>query len=261
MTTIRLTRCAWLAALLTLACSACVSTTSGPVRSDPDEDDAAQQYYQLGARYYRSGNYELARDRLQRALDFNPRMAIAHSTLALTYEQLDIPRLAEEHYRLAVRYEPRNIDVRNTYAVFLCRRGDFEEAREQFDRVVRVPENDSPELALTNAGVCMAQKPDLELAETYFREALERKQNYAEALLQMILLKIRSDDLLSARAFLQRYLSQHPPTPGILWIAIEVERKMGDDRARRDYEDQLIREFPESPETRRLLSMPGSDGR
>lgn len=261
MTTNRPIRLAWLVAATLFACSSCVSTTSGPARSDPDEDDAALQYYQLGARYYRAGNYELARDRLQRALDFNPRMAIAHSTLALTYEQLEIPRLAEEHYRLAVRYEPGNIDVRNTYAVFLCRRGDYDDALEQFDRVVSVAENDNPEIALTNAGVCMAQKPDLELAESYFREALDRKQNYAEALLQMILLKIRDDDLLSARAFLQRYLAQHPATPGILWIAIEVERKMDDDRARREYEDQLIREFPDSPETRRLLSMPGAGGR
>ena len=181
-----------LAVASAIALSACVSTTTtGPVRTEVDEGDAAQQYYQLGARVVRAGNYELARDRLERALEFDPRMAIAHTTLALTYERLDIPRLAEEHYRQAIRYEPRNDDVGNTYAVFLCRQGEFDEAREQFERVAKRNENDDPEISLTNAGVCMAQKPDLELAESYFRQAWERKRNYPEALLQMILLKLR----------------------------------------------------------------------
>ena len=42
----------------------CVSTTSGPPQSEPDEDEAANLLYQLGARYYRNGEYELARERL-----------------------------------------------------------------------------------------------------------------------------------------------------------------------------------------------------
>jgi type IV pilus assembly protein PilF len=242
-----------LALVALIALSACVSTTTtGPARMEVDEGNAAQQYYQLGARYYRAGNYELARDRLLRALEFNPRLAIAHSTLALTYEQLDVPRLAAEHYGLAVRYEPRNDAVRNTYAVFLCRQGDFDEAQKQFERIARNAENDDPEIALTNAGVCMAQKPDLELAEDFFRQALERKRDYPEALLQMALLKRRIEEPMSARAFLQRYMAVQPPTPSILMLAVQIEEDMGDDNARRDYMRQLLDEFPDSAEARRL---------
>jgi len=240
-----------LAVLVSLA-AGCISTTSGPVRYEPDEADAARQYYQLGARYFRAGNYELARDRLERALEFNPRMAIAHSTLALTYEQLEIPRLAAEHYELAVRYEPRNIDVRNTYAVFLCRQGRHDDAREQFERVVNIPENDDPEIALTNAGVCMLQEPDFERAEEYFRRALDEKANYAEALLQLTLLKRRTGDHLSARAFLQRYMAVQPLSPSILMLGVQIEGEIGNDSARRDYENQLFEQFPESPEAKRL---------
>jgi len=235
-----------------LAFAGCVSTTSGPARYEPDEEDAAEQYYQLGARYFRAGNYELARDRLERALDFDPRMAIAHSTLALTYEQLEIPRLAAQHYELAVRYEPRNIDVRNTYAVFLCRQGQHEEAQEQFERIVRIPENDDPEIALTNAGVCMLQKPDFDTAESFFRRALDEKANYPEALLQLTLLKRRSGDPLSARAFLQRYMAVQPVSPSILLLAVQIEEAMGNDSARLDYLNQLLEQFPESAEARRL---------
>lgn len=239
--------------LIALAASGCVSSTSGRPRTEPSTEEAAEQYYQLGARYFRNGTYELARDRLQRALELNPRMPLAHSTLALTFERLDNPRLAEEHYERAVRLAPGNIDVRNTYAVFLCRQRRYDDAHEQFQRAQRVEVNDRPEVMLTNAGVCMSQKPDLALAENYFREALSHKSSYGEALLQMAVLKRRQEDELAARAFLQRYLSTNPSSPQVLSLAIDVERTIGDERAQREYEDRLLREYPESAEARRLL--------
>jgi len=241
-----------LAGVLLAALAGCISTTSGPAKSQPDDAEAAEQYYQLGARYYRAGNYELARDRLERAVEFNPRMGIAHSTLALTYEQLEIPRLAAEHYELAVRYDSKDPNVRNTYAVFLCRQRDFDKAVEQFDRAIRMPENDRPEIMMTNAGVCLVQKPDFQGAEDFFRQALERRANYPEALLQMTLLKRRTGEQLSARAFLQRYMATNPPSAQILLLAIQIERELGNETAEEEYRTQLLDQFPESAEARRL---------
>jgi len=243
---------------LSIALAGCISSTTGRARVEPNKDNAAQQYYELGARYYRAGNYTIARDRLKLALDFSPRMAIAHSTLALTYEQLEVPRLAAEHHALAVRYEPRNIDVRNNYAVFLCQNDRFDDAREQFERAAGIADNDNAETALTNAGACMMQKPDYEQAEAYFRQALARKNNHPEALLQLATLKRRTDDPLSARAFLQRFMASQPTTPAILMLAIDIENDMGDDDAREEYRMQLIEQFPSSPEARRLLRAGGT---
>ena len=39
-------------------------------------------------------------------------------------------RLATESYERAVKVAPRNFDVLNTYAVFLCRQNRFDEADE-----------------------------------------------------------------------------------------------------------------------------------
>ena len=85
-----------------LSAAGCVtSTTTSNVNFEPT-GDAALQYYQLGARYYHRGSYELARERLKLALEIDPKMANAHYTLALTYEQLQNDRLAEEHYRVNI---------------------------------------------------------------------------------------------------------------------------------------------------------------
>ena len=72
--------------MLTLA--GCVSSTTGPPESKPDDEDASDLNYQLGARYYFNGDYDLARDRLELSLDQNPDNAIAWSTLGLTYEAI-----------------------------------------------------------------------------------------------------------------------------------------------------------------------------
>jgi len=232
----------------------CVSTTTGsitePVRND---EDASELNYQLGARYYQQGSYELAKDRLMLAVEIDPKMAVAHTTLALTYEALENPRLARDSYEKAVRASPKDFSVQNTYAVFLCRQQDYEQAMKHFEKAATHPENDSAEVTMTNAGVCLGQKPDPVAAEKYFRLALKEKSNYGEALLQLCLLKYREEDYLGARAFLQRYMSGNIPTAGVLYLASRIEDLLGNDRGRAQFENQLIREFPTSTEARKVL--------
>lgn len=232
----------------------CVTTTTTTAaESEADEENAAQLNYQLGAQYLRSGNYERARDRLLLSIELDPRNAVAHYTLALVYENLDNLRLATASYEDAIRIAPRDYDVQNAYAVFLCKQRDFENARKRFDRAIKVPDNDSSYITMTNAGVCMMQKPDTELAEQYFRSALQRKGDYGEALVQLSVLKFTTEDYMSARAFLQRFLSTNVPSPGVLLLGVRIEEKLGDDRARTEYSDQILRDFPESAEARSIL--------
>ena len=237
-----------------LVLGACVTTESTSRNSAPvTTEDAADQNYQLGAQYYRNGNYELARARLERATELDPRHANAYSMLALTHVQLENERLATESFQRAIRIAPDSFDVRNAYAIYLCGQEEFDEAREQFDRAIRVHENDNREIMMTNAGVCMVNKPDLELAEQYFRNALEERSTYGEALLQLAALKHRTGDNLTARAFLQRYLAVNESTAAVLYLAVQVETALGDARQATDYSNDLLREYPESPEAQALL--------
>ena len=231
-----------------LALSGCVSSTTGPPESKPDDQDASDLNYQLGARYYRNGDYDLARDRLELSLEQDPSNAIAWSTLGLTYEAIGNMRLAEESYASAVRAAPRDFQIQDNYATFLCRRGRPDEARKYFDKSIKAPTNDFSERTYTNAGVCMMQKPDYDAAELYFRGALERRPNYPEALLQMSVLFFEKGDNLRARAFLQRYLEDNEVSAAILYHGIQIEAELGDDSAKREYTKQLLKDFPNSAE-------------
>lgn len=245
----------WIVMVACILASGCVTTTTttGGVRPDADQGDAAELNYQLGARYYRAGSYELARDRLLYSLELNPRNATAHYTLALAYEALGNLRLATESYEQSVRIAPRDHQVQNAYAVFLCKQRQFDEARRHFDRSAEIVDNDNTEITLTNAGVCMMQKPDHLAAESYFRQALEHKPDYGEALIQMALLKHSTGADLNARAFLQRYLSDNPASPDVLYLGVQIEEMLGDESAKTDYSDQILRDFPSSPEAKQIL--------
>ncbi len=240
--------------LVLLALAGCVTTTTGPpARPEADNAYAAEVNYQLGARYFNNGNYELARDRLLYSIELEPNNAVAYSVLALSYENLGNIRLATESYEHAVKLAPRDYGVLNTYAVFLCRQQEYDKAIKYFDRSIKITENDDAETTLTNAGVCMMQKPDFVRAETYFRSALERRINYGEALIQLSLLKFAQEEYLGARAFLQRYLGGNLPTPDVLYLGVQIEEKLGDERARMEYANRVLREFPQSPEAKRIL--------
>lgn len=230
----------------------CVSTTTGRSAPESDDADAADVNYQLGIRYFRNGKYELARDRLLHSIKLNPRRGIVWSTLATTYEQLDNLRLAEEAHDEAVNLSPRDFNVQNGYAVFLCRQQRYDDAEAQFARSVKALTNDNPEIMLTNAGVCMMQKPDYERAEEYFRQALEHRPNHGETLLQLALLEYTTEDYLRARAFLQRYRGSNTISAGVLYLCVLIEEKLGDERARAECADDLLRDFPQSQEAKRL---------
>jgi len=231
----------------------CISTTTGTAPREANNSEAAELNYQLGARYYQNGQYELARDRLLLSVKLDPTRAGSYATLALAYEALGNLRLATQNYEKAVQVAPRNFEIRNTYAVFLCNQKDFAGAADNFEKAARHPENDNAEVTLTNAGVCLVQKPDLMRAEEFFRQALQVRTNYGEALLQLCLLKYKTEDYLSARAFLQRYMTANKHTAGVLYLGSEIEAKLGDERAQQDYVERLLREFPQSPEARKAM--------
>ena len=238
--------------LLAFLMSGCISTQTVTGNSEPSEE-AYGHNYQLGAQYYRNGSYELARDRLERAIELESGNAAAHSLLALTLVELGNNRLATESFDRSVRLDPDDEDVRNAYAVFLCQQGQHDDALEQFDRAINIRENDNKWVEMTNAGVCVSQKPDLVRAEEYFRSALQLRPAYGEALIQMAALKHRNEDDLTARAFLQRYLASNPASPSVLYLAVQIETGYGDERAATDYMNQLLRDFPESAEARLML--------
>ena len=90
-------------------------------------------------------------------------------------------------------------------------------------------------------------------SESYFRQALRYNANYAEALLQMALLMYSNENAMQARAFVQRFLMANAATAEVLFLGVQIENALGDDAARTQLANRLLRDFPTSAEARQLL--------
>lgn len=241
--------------LTLLLLQACASSGGGR-RSDAD---AAVANLNLGAQYLRQGRYDVAVDRLQRALEQDPRNADVHSTLAVAYDTQGRTDLAEEHYQRAAELAPQNPSVANSYGVFLCRNARWEEAQPYFRRAADTV-NYSGEVALTNAGVCALEANAPQAAEQYLREALQRNPQFADALSGMVDVSVRNEDFLRARGFMQRYVEIEAPTAALLLTCYRIEMALNDRTAADRCASQLRERFPNSVEDRSLRELQTRNG-
>jgi type IV pilus assembly protein PilF len=237
---------------------ACVS---GGADRGASQEDAAVANMNLGAGYLRQGRVDAAIEPLERAIELDPRLADAHSTIAIAYDQLGDADLAEQHYRRATTLEPGNAAAANSYAVFLCRQNRWNDAEDYFQRAADNPRYATPEAALTNAGVCARNAGDNAKAEQYFRAALARNPLFPDALSSMIDLSYREQNYLQARAFMQRYLDVRPPSAPLLWLCFNIEQELNNPAGAERCAAQLREGFPESPEVEQLQESLRRDGR
>ncbi len=234
-----------------------------PSRSVPEPrslEDAAQYNTQLGFNYLRSGNLPEAKVKIERALEQNPRYAMAHVAAGLLYDQLGEAKKADGHFSRAVALEGDNPEILNNYAVFLCRNNQPEKGQRYFLKAATNPLYRTPEAAYFNAGTCARSGGNLQQAEQHFRRALDIRPDFPGPLLQMADIEYRSERFLSARAFLERFLAAASANPDSLWLGVRIERALGNAALADQYAERLKREYPMSVQTRELLESERNTG-
>jgi type IV pilus assembly protein PilF len=240
-------------AVLTALCG-CVS--SGGKQSQLKEsefsesDKAGELNKQLGTVYLRQGNLALAKEKLERAEKYNARDPELHSVLALLYERLGIPEEVDKHYRTAIRLAPRDPQISNNYAVYLCQNNRMDDGVKRFLESARNPLYRTPEIAYTNAGVCLRKAKRYKEAEGSFARALQIRPNLAEAQFQWADLAIEQGELAKAREQVDKYLNTYDATADLLAIGVRVTRALGDRVAEEKYTRRLRVEFPGSQQLR-----------
>ena len=248
-------RAFWLLLCMSMLLTGCAGGgMSGNLMGQSSEKSkkAAELQVQLAQEYLKRGSLEIARDKLKRALELDPYSAQAHTVSGFLNETIKEHVQAELHYRRAVELQPKNGDMSNNFASFLCRQARYDEAEAMYQRAFADPFYKTPEVALTNAGICAKDGGHLEQAEAYLREALDRKPDYGSALLPMAAVLHARGDNLRARAFLQRYESESPISPEALLLGVQIEQALGDKRNAEDYRRRLASGYPRSREAQSL---------
>jgi type IV pilus assembly protein PilF len=251
--------------LVAAVLAACVTESTGGLPNvKPDLHEAARINTQLGSGYTRealnAGDpttrrklLEVALQKLQKAIDQDDDYAPAHAALAYVYALRGQNEDADAEYRRAIRLAPDDPDTRNNYGVFLCGQGKTAEADRNFMRAANNPNYATPAAAWTNAGVCARRAGDLARAESDFRQALAADPGFPDALAEMAAISFLQQNYLATRAFLERYQRLAKPSAALLALGARTERALGDERAAREYEIKLVRNFPDSPEAAQVL--------
>jgi type IV pilus assembly protein PilF len=246
-----------LAAVLAMmlgAVTACVTTTESSPPPKESPTDAASFNVQLGANYLSQGRLELAKEKLDKAVVQDDQLAIAHTYSGLLYDRLNDSDKAAYHYRRALRLAPDDSATLNLYGAFLCRQGDVSTATRYFMKALDDPLYRTPEVPLTNAGICLLQEnEDVDAAESYFRRALQANQRYPDALWQLARVSETRGLPLQARAFFQRFAEVGQMSSEALWLGVRIERSLGDDEGASRYAEKLLEDYPDSVEASELM--------
>jgi type IV pilus assembly protein PilF len=231
----------------------CVSSDgSKPLKQEDPTLAAAKTNIQLGTAYLQQGNFPVAKEKLERSLKQNPKDPDVHTSLGWLYDRTGETKLAEQHFREALRLAPDKPDLINNYATILCKNGRVDEGVEKFSSVALSKYYRTPEVALTNAGVCLRNAKRLEDAQVKFAAAIKARPNYSEATVQLAALYVERDLLAEARKVVDTYINAFKPDPDVLFAAVRVARAQKDKLAEEKFSRTLRLDFPDSTQARAL---------
>jgi type IV pilus assembly protein PilF len=175
--------------------------------------------------------------------------------LGLVYMDLKEDAVAEQNFERAIKLNPVDSDANNNYGWFLCQRKRYDEGMKRFLAAVKNPLYQSPDKSWVNAGMCSLSRGDETAAGEYFQRALEVQPSQPQALFHLAQLAFRRGQLPVAKEYLTQ-LSKTGATfsAEALWLALRVERGLGDREAEATYGLQLRRNYPNSREAQALLN-------
>lgn len=225
--------------------SADSGTISGEV-SDPR--NRAKVHAELAALYYGRGNMAVALDELRIAAGADPSYSLTYSLFGLVYMELRENKLAQENFERALRLSPNDPDINHNYGRFLCQTGRENESIKYFLQAVRNPLYPAPWRSYSAAGQCSLRKDNVKDAEEFFLRALRQEPDDLPALLYLGQIRYRQGSIEDARKLVSRFNKITDPTAESLWLALRVERKLGERTAEAGYANQLRRRFANSRE-------------
>lgn len=213
----------------------------------------ARAHTDLGAAYYQQNKLEIALDEFNHAIQIDPNYGQAYNGLGLVYAALNEDAKADASFKKAIQIQPSSSESHNNYGSFLCSRSRYDESITHFLEAVKNPLYATPNIAYANAGICSARKNDVKNAEIYLNKALQIQPLTHSAATQLAELQYKRGDARTAQKTLQNALLSSPSAE-TLWLGIKIERVLGGKDNVASYALQLRQQYPDSEQTRLLLS-------
>lgn len=213
------------------------------------EQRSARVHVELGQAYMQGGRNGIALDEARTAIAADSSYAPAHLLMGLVYAEQEQFPLAATSFEQAYQLAPGDPEIGNAYGWFLCSQGRENEGLPLLERAANNPYYATPTRAWSNAGLCLLRKKDEVGAEARFLRAVQVDPSNVRALIQLAEINYRMRRDLAAKKWvdqLQQVIKGN--NPAVLWLAMRIERRLGNMSTVDDLGITLRREFPASSE-------------
>ena len=244
------------AAILVALLAGCAGQSPDPVDDGAtalkgeaaDKRNRARLHTELASLYYTNGNMAIALEELRAATTADAGYGPAHGMYAVVYMRLNETAKAAESFERALRLSPNDPDINHNYGWFLCQTGREDASMKHFQTAVRNPLYPAPWRSYAAAGVCSLKMNQVKEAEAFFERALKLEPDEPSSLLQLGQIRYKQGNIGEARKLVMRHNKVVTPSAESLWLAVRIERRVGDRLQEQAYANQLRRRYPASPE-------------
>jgi type IV pilus assembly protein PilF len=217
-----------------------------------DPRNRAKLRTELASLYFSNGNLGVALEELRSAVSADSNYAPAHGMYGLVYMQMKDNARAEESFERALRLAPNEPDINHNYGWFLCQTSREEKSIEYFLQALRNPLYGTPWRSYSAAGLCTLKLKRTKDAEAFFERALKSEPDEPASLLYLGQIRYQQGNIGEARKLVGRHNKLVNPSAESLWLAVRIERRLGDRMSEQSYANQLRRRYPSSPEYQAL---------
>jgi type IV pilus assembly protein PilF len=241
--------------LVLLLLAGCASQPEEPVPDTgsiigevSDARNRAKLHTELASLYFSGGNLGIALEELRIAARADSNYAPAHGMYGLVYMQLKENARAEESFQRALGLAPNDADINHNYGWFLCQTGREPASIKYFLQALRNPLYPTPWRSYSAAGQCSMKTKQYKDAEAFFERALKFEPDDPGSLLYLGEIRYRQGNIGEARKLVARHNKLVTPSAESLWLAVRIERRLGERMAEQSFANQLRRRYPLSPE-------------
>jgi type IV pilus assembly protein PilF len=213
-----------------------------------DPRNRAKLHTELASLYYGNGNLGVALEELRSATAADSGYAPAYGMYGLVYMQMKDNVRAEASFERALRIAPNDADINHNYGWFLCQTSRESDSIKFFMHAIRNPLYPTPWRSYSAAGFCNMKINRFKDAEAFFERALRLEPDDPAALLHLGQLRYRQGNIGEARKLVARHNKVVSPSAESLWLALRIERRLGERVAEQAFANQLRRRYPASPE-------------
>jgi type IV pilus assembly protein PilF len=220
---------------------------------DDAAKDRARIHTELGSLYMQDGNLAIALEEARIALASDSGYAPAYNLVALVHMNLQENPAAEENFRKALSLAQGDPEINNNYGWFLCQTGREQDSLQYFLNAIKNPYYTTPAKPYTNAGLCAIRLNNDKLAEDYLVRAIRSDPRTPIAYYWLADIQFRTNRLHEARSRIADLHRIVEPNAESAWLALRIERKLGDREGEARFAGQLRRRFQGSPEHQKLM--------